>query len=48
MIELSWVLICTVHLTVCSCYVTNSFQSESTLYSYVNTKELLAQSSREI
>ena len=28
-----WVLICTVHLTVCSCHVTYAFQSESTLYS---------------
>ena len=28
-----WVLICMVHLTVCSCHVTYMFQSESTLYS---------------
>ena len=27
-----WVLICMVHLTVCSCHVTYEFQSESTLY----------------
>ena len=26
-----WVLICTVHLTVCSCHVTYAFQSESTI-----------------
>ena len=29
-------------LTVCSCNVTNAFQSESRLYSYLNAKELLA------
>ena len=28
-----WVLICTVHFTVCYFYVTHEFQSESTLYS---------------
>ena len=28
-----WVLICAVHLTVCSCDVTYAFQSESALYS---------------
>ena len=28
-----WVLICTVHLTVCYYHVTYEFQSESTLYS---------------
>ena len=31
-------------LTVCSCHVTCTFQSESTLYSCLNVKELLAQS----
>ena len=30
-----------VHLTVCSCHVTYMFQSESTLYSCLNVKELL-------
>ena len=35
-------------LTVCSCHVTYAFQSESTLYSYLNVKELLARSRREI
>ena len=30
-------------LTVCSCHVTCTFQSESTLYSCLNVKELLAQ-----
>ena len=34
--------------TVCSCHVTYAFQSESTLYSCLNVKELLAQSRREI
>ena len=40
-----WVLICTVHLTVCSCHVTYVFQSESTLYSCKNVKKLLSRSS---
>ena len=35
-------------LTVCSCHATYAFQSESTLYNYLNVKELLAQSRREI
>ena len=43
-----WVLICTMHLTVCFYHVTNVFQSESALYSCLNLKELLAQSRREI
>ena len=43
-----WVLICTVHLTVCFCYVTYASQSESTHYSCLNVKEVLAQSTREI
>ena len=43
-----WVLICTVHLTVCSCHVTYAFQSESTLCSYLNVKEVLARSRRAI
>ena len=34
--------------TVCSCHVTYAFQSESTLYSCLNVKELLAQNRREI
>ena len=38
-----WVLICTVHLTVFSYHVMYVFQSESTLYSCLNVKELLAQ-----
>ena len=44
----SWVLICTVHLTVCSCRVVYVFQSESMLYSCLNVKELLARRRREI
>ena len=43
-----WVLICTVHLTVCSCYVTYAFQSESTLYSCLNVTELHARRTCEI
>ena len=35
-------------LTVCSCHVTYAFQSESTLYSCLNVKELLARSRCEI
>ena len=34
--------------TVCSCHVTYVFQSESTLYSCLNIKELFARSRREI
>ena len=37
-----------VHQTVCSYHVMYTFQSESTLYSYVNVKELLAQNRCEI
>ena len=35
-------------LTVCSCSVTYTFQSKSTLYSCLNIKELLARSRRKI
>ena len=35
-------------IIVCSCHVTYSFQSESTLYSCLNVKELLARCRREI
>ena len=35
-------------MTVCSCHVTYAFQGESTLYSCLNVKELLARSMREI
>ena len=35
-------------LTVCSCHVTYAFQSESTIYSCLNVKELLARSRCEI
>ena len=34
-------------MTVCSCHVVYAFQSESTLYSCLNVKELLARSRRE-
>ena len=40
--------ICMVHLTVCSCYVAYAFQSESTLYSFQNVKELLPRSKCKI
>ena len=40
-----WVLICSVHLTVCSCHIRYAFQCESTLYSWLN---VLAGSRREI
>ena len=35
-------------MTVCSCHVTYAFESESTLYSCLNVKELLARSRCEI
>ena len=37
-----------VHLTVCSYHATYRFQSESTLYSYLNVKKLLAQNRHKI
>ena len=43
-----WVLICTVYLTVCCYHVTYAFESESTLYSCLNVKELLAQNRHNI
>ena len=43
----TWCLIC-VSMTVCVCHITYAFQSESTLYSCLNVKELLARSRREI
>ena len=43
-----WVLICTVHLTVCSCHAMYAFQSESTLYGCLKVKALLAQSRHKI
>ena len=36
------------HLAVCSCHVTYAYQGESTLYSCLNVKELLARSRRKI
>ena len=36
------------NMTVCSCHVTYAFQSESTVYSCLNVKELLARSRSEI
>ena len=43
-----WVLIFAVHLTVWYYHVTYSSQSESTLYSCLNVKELLARNRRDI
>ena len=43
-----WVLICTAHLIVCFYHVTYEFESESTLNSCLNVKELLARSRRHI
>ena len=43
-----WVIIYTVHWTVCSCHVTYVFQSECTLYSCLNIIEILSQSMRKI
>ena len=37
-----------VKMSVCSCHVMYAFESESTLYSCLNVKELLARSRREI
>ena len=36
-----WVLICLGHLTVCSHHVTHLFQSESTIFSFPNLKDVL-------
>ena len=37
-----------VHSTLCSCHITYVFQRESTLYSSMNVKELLARNKRKI
>ena len=37
-----------IYMTLCSCHVTYAFQSESTLHSYLNVKELLAPNSCDI
>ena len=37
-----WVLICTVHLTVCSCLVIYAFLRQSTLCIWLNVKELFS------
>ena len=42
------VSVATTSLPVCSYHVTYTFQSESTLHSCLNVKELLARSRREI
>ena len=43
-----WARICTVHLTVCYHHVTHAFQSESTPYSCLDLKEILARNKRDI
>ena len=43
-----WVVICTVHLTVCYFHVTYAFKSESITYSCLNVKELLARNNHDI
>ena len=43
-----WVLICTVHLTVCSYHGTYALQSESPLYSCLKLNELFGRSKCEI
>ena len=43
-----WVLTCSTHLTVCHYHVTYTFQSESTLCSCLNVKELLTQNRHDI
>ena len=45
MIELLWELICAVHLTLFFYHVTYAFQSESTLYICLNTKNSLLKKS---
>ena len=36
------------HLTVCCCHVMHAFQSQSTIYSFLNVEKLLARRKREI
>ena len=43
-----WVIISTFHLTVWYYHVTNPYQSESTFFSVLNSKELLARNRRVI
>ena len=46
---LNWAIYCKFRImTVCSCHVTYAFQNESTLYSCLDVKEVLAWSRREI
>ena len=42
-----WVLICLEHLTVSSHHVTHLFQSESTISSFPNLKDVFAKNSRD-
>ena len=43
-----WVLICTVHLNVCSYHVTYAFQGKSTHCSCLNVKEFFTQNIRDV
>ena len=43
-----WVYICTVHLSVCFYHVMCTFQSESTVCSCLNVKELVIRNRRDI
>ena len=43
-----WILICAVHLTVCSYHVMYAFQSESSLCTCLNVKEVLAWNRHDI
>ena len=43
-----WLLICTVHLTVCCYHVMHAFQKKSSIYNCLNIKEILAPNMRNI
>ena len=47
-LDLLWVLLCTVRLTVCCFYGKYSFQSESTLYRCLKMKKLYSRNRRQI
>ena len=47
-IPMSHILLHTHYVTICSYHVMYTFQSESTLYSSLNVKELFARNKREI
>ena len=43
-----YVLFCTMHLRICTYHVTYAFQSECTLYSCLDVKELLSRRTGKI